>query len=299
MRFAVLAQPDSWYAADLIRAARPRHQVVVASFARVSASLERDGGWSVTADQVRLNDFDAVLVRTMPPGSLEQVVFRMDALGRLAAGGVAVVNPPRALEAAVDKYLASSLLHAAGIPTVPTNVCQTFDDAMWAFERLGGDVVVKPLFGSEGRGIVRVSDASVALRVFKTLAQLNAVLYLQPFIAHHGHDIRLFVLGDRVLGMKRSSQDDWRTNVSCGATTEPFHVDATLSDLARRATDAVGARIAGVDVLPDVEGNLYVLEVNAVPGWRALARTLNRDIAAEILEFITHRVLGDLSTEPA
>ena len=60
---------------------------------------------------------------------------------------------------------------------------------MAAFERLGGDVVLKPLFGSEGRGITRLQDEALALRAFKMLEQLGAVLYLQEFIAHEGFDI--------------------------------------------------------------------------------------------------------------
>ena len=88
----------------------------------------------------------------MPPGSLEQVVFRMDALHRLAAAGVPVLNPPRAVEAAVDKYLTLALLAAAGLPVPSTWTGQSAAEALAAFEELGGDVVVKPLFGSEGRG---------------------------------------------------------------------------------------------------------------------------------------------------
>ena len=94
----------------------------------------------------------------MPPGSLEQVVFRMDVLNRLQARGVTVLNSPRALEMCVDKYLASACLETAGLPVPPTIVCQDAETALEAFEQLGGDVVVKPLFGSEGRGMVRVSD---------------------------------------------------------------------------------------------------------------------------------------------
>jgi RimK family alpha-L-glutamate ligase len=298
MQIAVLAQTDSWYAADLIRAAGTEHRIRVLSFARLAAVLDGCDQWSITVDGQRLNDFDAVIVRTMPPGSLEQVVFRMDALGRLQADGMTVVNPPRALEAAVDKYLASALLQSHGVPTVPTAVCQTVDDAMEAFEQFQGDVVVKPIFGSEGRGILRVSDPSLALRVFRALTQVEAVCYIQPFLDHHGFDLRLVVLGQRVFGIRRRNPDDWRTNVSRGATPEPMDLDPALEDLARRATRAVGAVVAGVDVLPAGNGNQYVLEVNAVPGWRALSRALGIDFAAELLAFVAGCAGERSSTDP-
>jgi RimK family alpha-L-glutamate ligase len=208
----------------------------------------------------------------LPPGSIEQVVFRMDCLGRHAELGVVVLNSPRAIEAAVDKFLTSAKLQAAGLLTPRTIVCQTADDALAAFEALGRDVVVKPLFGSEGRGITRITDEALAERAFKMLAQLGAALYVQEFIPHEGCDLRLMVSGDQVLGMRRRSACDWRTNVSRGATAEPLEVTAELSELALRAAAAVDAQIAGVDLLPGKDGRLYALEVNAVPGWKALAK---------------------------
>ena len=289
MKVAVLAAPDSWYYRDLARAAGERHAVEVRSFSELTASV---GGHvdRVTSAGSELREFDAVIVRTMPPGSLEQVVFRMDALGRLEETGTTVVNPPRSLEAAVDKYLSSVKLSAAGLPTPRTIVCQTVDDAMRAFDQLGRDVVVKPLFGGEGRGITRLSDENLALRAFGMLAQLNAVIYVQEFIDHLGYDIRLFVLGERVFGMKRVNPTDWRTNVSRGASTEPLPVDDRCADLARSAARSVGAIVAGVDILPARDGREFVLEVNAVPGWRALARTLHTDIAAMILDLVSETI---------
>ena len=83
--------------------------------------------------------------------------------------------------------------------------------------------------------------------------------------------------------MKRANPDDWRTNVSRGATTEPFEADERLQKLACFAADEVGALIAGVDILPGQDGKKYLLEVNAVPGWKALSRTIDVNIGAEVL----------------
>ncbi|MEX2186639.1 MAG: RimK family alpha-L-glutamate ligase [Pirellulales bacterium] len=306
MRLAVLCSPESWYLSDLRRAAAGRHEIVVVAYPQIAAyvrgvtnvngtaSVDRSGGGAVRRTQVRcsgvpLDEFDVVLVRTMPQGSLEQVVFRMDALARLEAAGRPIVNSPRSIEIAVDKFLASALLVEAGLDHPETVVCQTVDEAMQAFAALGGDVVVKPLFGAEGRGIARVSDEAIALRVFKSLVPLGSVLYLQRFVPHDGYDIRAFVLGERTFGMKRVSATDWRTNVSRGATTEPFALDAEMVDFARRAAAATGATMAGVDILIGRDGRCYVIEVNAVPGWQALSRTLGVDVAAIVLEELSRR----------
>ena len=291
MQIAFLGSADSWYFKDLLRAAASRHALQAVPFSRLSASLVESKECRVTSDEFNLSGVDAVLVRTMPPGSLEQVVFRMDLLGRLAKERrVYVLNSPRAIEAAVDKFLSSAKMHEAGLITPQTIVCQTVDDAMAGFERLGSDVVVKPLFGSEGRGITRVTDDNIALRVFKALVQLNAVIYLQSFVEHEGYDIRCLVLGDKTWVMRRRHPTDWRTNVSRGATAEPYEVNDHLVETARQAAKCVGAEFAGVDILPGRDGRHYVLEANAVPGWKALSRALQVDIAAHLLEHLEMQV---------
>jgi ribosomal protein S6--L-glutamate ligase len=281
LRIGVLSNESSWYWLDLLRAAPPTHQLQLLTFSTLTARLDHTPTFA-SIERDGLEQLDVLLVRTMAPGSLEQVIFRMNILHRLAAAGVRVINPPRALEVAVDKYLASALLHDAGLRVPRMRVSQSWEAAMDDFTALGGHVVVKPIFGSEGRGLIRVDDESMAWRVFKTYAQLGYVIYQQEFIEHEGCDLRVMVLGDRCLGMRRCNPTDWRTNVSRGATTEPLELTEAMCDAARCAARAVGAPLAGVDLLPGRDGQLYVLEVNAVPGWRALARTLNVDVAAMI-----------------
>jgi RimK family alpha-L-glutamate ligase len=294
LRFAVLAAPESWYARDLTRAAAADYEIVTLPFSEISASVLptpdlHPSSFVHTAGR-RLADFDAVLVRTMPPGSLEQVVFRMDCLARHEAAGGVVINPARAIEAAVDKFLTTAKLQAAGLLSPRTVCCQTADEAMAAFAELGGDIVLKPLFGSEGRGITRLNDEALAERAFKMLAQLGAVLYLQEFIPHEGHDIRLLVIGEQILGMRRRNALDWRTNISRGAMAEAFTPDDSLIEMARRAAAAVGAPLAGVDLLPGRDGQLYTIEVNAVPGWKGLGKALGIDVARLVLDFAAAEV---------
>jgi ribosomal protein S6--L-glutamate ligase len=289
MDVAVLGSPTSWYLRDLSRAAGTRHRIVPASFRELTAAVD-PARQKITSADLDLSHFDAVLVRTMPPGTLEQVVFRMDVLGRLAASGVTVLNPPRAVEAAVDKFLATARLQAAGLHVPRTIACQTTDEALTAFEQLGGDVVIKPLFGSEGRGITRVNDEALAERAFRMLEQLGAVIYLQEFIEHEGYDLRLLVIGEQTLAMRRRNPHDWRTNVSRGATAEAFSPAPHLIELAHRAAKALDAPLAGVDILPARDGTLYLIEVNAVPGWQALATATNQDVAKLVLELVEKTV---------
>lgn len=301
MNIAFLGSVDSWYLSDLRRAAGERHVVTPAPFSSIESSItgqlirvESPASDALQSSEATdcsvLTDTDCVMVRTMPPGSLEQVVFRMDALASLEAAGTLVVNPPKAIEAAVDKYLTTSRLARAGLLTPRTIACQTFPAAMDAMSQLGGDVVMKPIFGGEGRGITRLSDPALALRAFKMIEQLGGVIYLQEFIEHEGYDIRILFVGDAVLAMRRRNQLDWRTNVSRGAKAELHEAADHELQMAKSAAEAVGAPLAGVDLLPGRDGRLYAIEVNAVPGWRALARATHTDVAKLILEWLETRM---------
>ena len=175
------------------------------------------------------------------------------------------------------------------MPVPATIVTESAAGAFDAFERLGGDVVVKPLFGSEGRGLLRVSDPEMARRVFPTLERLGAVIYVQEAIRHAGFDYRAFVLNGRVLGAIRrfAANGDWRTNIALGGRAEAIRLEPRLEQMAERAATAVGAEMAGVDILEDFDrGGPVVLEVNAVPGWRALSAATGVDVASAILDHL-------------
>lgn len=284
LRIGLLSGGAGWHVRDLQRAAAARrHECALLDFRILRGAIAAGNG--------PLDGFDAIIVRTMPAGSLEQVVFRMDLLHRAHERGTFVLNPPRALETCIDKYLATARLEAAGLPVPPTISCQTADDAMSAFAELGGDVVVKPLFGAEGRGMVRVSDAEIAWRAFRVLERTACVLYLQKFIEHPGWDLRVFVLDGRVIAaMKRHARNGWRTNIAQGGRGEPLSIEPHLARMALDAADACGTLAAGVDLLMGPRGEWCVLEVNAVPGWRALAPVTGIDIAGAIIELLEQRL---------
>lgn len=301
----ILGSLTGSYVRELVGVIACRHpgaKVIVLSFADLRVSLNQ-GALSVTclgvvatqhgippatdAVPADLLTLDALIVRTMPLGSLEQVIFRMDALQAVERSGIPILNPPRTLEIAIDKWLTLERLARHQIPTPATIACQSREHAMEAFEQLGRDVVVKPVFGGEGRGIVRVSDPDVAWRVFSTLSQLQAVLYVQQFLPNFGYDIRVLKIGQRWLSVKRRSPvGQWKTNVSLGSQAEPHELTDHELHLAQRAAQATGGSLLGIDLLPTQQGATTVLEVNAVPGWRGTARALRLNIADLVVEHL-------------
>lgn len=292
MRVVILAARQGWHTAELCRALADRGDTgVVVSYEGLVAQLGSGGGAGLRSGTAGLDDADAVLARIIPAGSLEQIIFRVDALHRLDDRGQVVVNTPRAIERTVDKFWTSALLEQAGLPVPTTVVCEQPDEAIAAFRALG-DVIVKPLFGSMGLGMVRVSDEEMAFRVFRTLEAIRGVYYLQRAIDHDGADVRAFVVGDRVVGAieRRASPPGWRTNIARGGRASPLALPPAWVDLALRATRAVGADYAGVDLLPARDGTVYVVEVNGIPGWRGLQEATSTDVARAIVEHLAHRL---------
>lgn len=244
---------------------------------------------AASLDGEDLLGLDALIIRPIGRGSLEEIIFRMDLLYRLERLGLLVVNPPKSIERAVDKYFALALLEEAGLPVPRTIVTESSTRALKAFQELGGDVVIKPIFGSRGIGSTRVSDYDVAERIFRALSFHHEVIYIQEYIEHGFSDIRAFVLGDRVLASMRRVADRWKTNVSQGARPEPIRLDEGLEELAVRASKAVGCMIAGVDILEGRDGP-RIVEVNSQPGWMGLQQVTETRIADEIIRYIMSEI---------
>jgi RimK family alpha-L-glutamate ligase len=234
-------------------------------------------------------DADAVLARIIPNGSLEQIIYRVDGLHWLEDSGVRVMNSPRAIERSVDKFYASALLERDGLATPETVVCERSEDAIAAFREMR-DVIVKPLFGSMGLGMVRVADEEVAWRVFRALDAIRGVYYVQRTIDHGGRDIRAFVIGDRVIGAieRRAGKAGpaWRTNYSRGGRATAVTLSPPHVDIALRCARAIGADYAGVDLLPATDGTVYALEVNGIPGWQGVQKATGVDVAGAIVDHL-------------
>ena len=221
MRVVILSARTGWHTDELTRALTERgHLAAVVPYEGLTARVAGAGPPArLTSEQISLLDADAVLARIIPGGSLEQLIFRVDALHWIENRGVRVVNSPRAIERSVDKFYTTTLLHDAGLLVPETVVCERAEEAMAAVRAMG-DVVIKPIFGSLGHGMVRVSDPDTALRVVRALEQIKSVFYVQRVIDHGGCDLRIFVVGGRVIGAieRRAPAGEWRTNVAIGGS---------------------------------------------------------------------------------
>lgn len=224
---------------------------------------------------------DAVCLRTMDGGSFEAVTRRLSILHALTALGVPVSNTARAVECCTDKSMTSFLLAQAGIASPRSRVVESLSEAQEFVRRSAVPLVLKPLFGAQGKGIRLIEKADD----LPDPANVNGVYYLQEFAGCHkgGYwsDYRFMVSNGRVIAaMMRRSAANWVTNIKQGAEGVACTPDDTMNRLAIAAAAAVGAGFCGVDILLGESGAPMVIEVNSMPAWTGLERATGIDIAA-------------------
>lgn len=237
---------------------------------------------------------DAVFVRGVPGGSLEEVVFYLDILHALKLLGIPVYNNGQAIERSVDKAMTSFLLHHAGIATPITWVLRNQTEALFIAEqelKKGYQVMSKPLFGSQGEGIRRLEKMTDLF----WLTSSNGVYYLQRYIQCAGQgfsDYRVFVVNNHAVAIMRRCGKSWLNNVSRGASCEAIDLDPVLADVAVNASRVLAMDYAGVDVIQDQAGNYVVIEVNSIPAWKGLQSVVSTTIADSLAEDLVKRYLN-------
>jgi tetrahydromethanopterin:alpha-L-glutamate ligase len=268
-----------------LSAALRRHGCRASTVALSSIRFDTDRPFGLSVPGLDEELPDAVIVRSIAKGSFEAITRRLGVLHVFGRLGIPVWNSARAIERCVDKSMTTFLLKNAGLPTPATFAVEGLAAAREVAAReLGkGGLVLKPLFGAQGRGI-RLIKKPEDLPVSE---EVGDVYYLQRYVSRPGppfYDFRVLVCAGKVLAMMSRRGDDWVTNINRGALPERVSGvgEAELGRLAIAAADAVGADFAGIDIVADAEGRLYILEVNGMPAWSGLQQVAEVSIANEI-----------------
>ncbi|CAE6827501.1 hypothetical protein R75465_06115 [Paraburkholderia aspalathi] len=297
LHIAIMTDETGWHTARLKKAFRARGaeaRCIDLADCRIDTTWEPHGlmlpGFGRTLP-------DAVFVRGIAGGTFEQVTLRLGILHALRESGVPVYNDARAIERSVDKSMTSFLLHRNGVPTPATWAGESAAFAQRVLMReaaAGRQVVLKPLFGSQGHGLKRLGHG--ALTPLPSLKPYRQVAYLQRYIdgGRPGFDWRVLVIGGRaVAAMRRVGGKGWIHNFAQGAACEAAELDLPLAQTAVRATEALGLDYAGVDLIPDPHdaARPLVLEVNGVAAWRGLQSVTSVDLTAALADDLLLRKL--------
>ena len=276
------AEPEGWETSHVVNEIRNRGVECVVF--DVTQTVVRVGGKHPRAQFMKedLTTLDGIFTRAVPGGSLEQVILRMDTLHCLERLGIPFMNPPHSIEKAVDKYYTLRLLELGGVPVPRTVVTQYARDAHRAFRRFK-DVVVKPLFGSGGVGMTRVSDPEIARRVFRALEANRYVMYVQEYLEHGTQDIRVFVIGGKAVAAMTRVGSDWKSTLRQGAQPTACKLTPELATLAEQCATLIGLEYTGVDLL-ETEQGLVVTEVNSSSGWQGVQQVSDANIAEKLID---------------
>ncbi|MDB5598081.1 MAG: Alpha-L-glutamate ligase, RimK family [Xanthobacteraceae bacterium] len=283
LRIALVVDRVDWHARKLIEAfAKHRVRAVPVNLSSCGIATSTPFGLTIAGFGDALPD--AVMVRSMAGGSFQAVTLRLGILHALRELGVPVWNDARAIERCVDKSMTSFVLARAGIATPETWAVEALDvaKAIVRRETPAGSLVFKPLFGSQGRGLRLIHGEND----LPAPAEAAGVYYLQRYVGieRDGYrDFRLLVSQGRVVAAMVRHADQWITNVKQGGRPVFAVPDAEMKDLALRATAAIGANFAGVDIIHDAQGRATVIEVNSMPAWSGLQKVTPASIAAVLV----------------
>jgi RimK family alpha-L-glutamate ligase len=226
---------------------------------------------------------DGVFVRSISAGTLEQITFRLGLLHALRESGVRVWNDARAIERCVDKSQTTFLLAKAGIATPFTRTVEGEAAARVHAKTVTAPLVIKPLFGSQGKGLGRIENESD----LPAPELVDNIYYLQDFvppISEIFEDWRVLVTRNRVVAAMTRRAGQWITNVHQGGDPVAHSPEPEMAALALSALRAVDGDYAGIDLIRAPSGQLMVLEVNSNPAWRGLQSVAELDIAQAIAD---------------
>jgi tetrahydromethanopterin:alpha-L-glutamate ligase len=290
-RIALAADRIDWHVKELVAAfARCGAHASPVRLSACGFDTSRVSGLTIKGFGTGLPD--ALFVRAIGAGSFEEITLRLGLMHALGECGIVVQNTARAVERCVDKAATSFLLARHGIATPPTWTAQSRMQAESIVRReaVHGPLVLKPLFGAQGRGLKLVRRPSD----LPPHEEMAGVYYLQRFVGFDRggfSDMRLLVSRGSVVAAMRRHASQWITNVKLGGRPEAYVPQADEADLAIRAAAAVGADFAGIDLIRGRDDIAYVLEVNSMPGWRGL-QSVTRVRIADVLARDLLAVLG-------
>ena len=209
---------------------------------------------------------------------------------------VPVINKFEVANNCGNKMITSLLLKKHHVPTPKTYFSFSSEAALVNLEKIGYPIVIKPIVGSWGRGVIPLKDRETADAIIEVRElsdrPLDRIYYLQEMVKRPPRDIRVIVVGDQVISaMYRTSSGSFKTNIALGAEPILCEITKELEDVCMKASKAVGGGILGVDIMEDEKRGLVVHEVNNTVEFKGLAKVSKKNIPKEMIDFAIRHVV--------
>ncbi len=208
---------------------------------------------------------------------------------------VPVLNKFQVANQCGNKMFMTLLLKKYNVPTPKTYFSFSSESASENIEKVGYPLVIKPVIGSWGRGVMQLKDKDTADALFEirdiTDSPHDRIFYLQELINRPPRDIRVITVGDEpIAAMYRKSSGGFKTNIALGADPELCEITKEIEEISTKASKAMGGGILGIDIMEDEKRGLVVHEVNNTVEFKGLARVSRRNIPKEMVEFALNYV---------
>jgi len=189
-----------------------------------------------------------------------------------------------------NKMITSLLLKKHNVPTPKTYFSFSSEAALENLEKIGYPMVIKPVVGSWGRGVMPLKDRDTADAIIEVRelndGPLDRIYYLQEMVNRPPRDIRVIVVGEQVVAaMYRTSSGSFKTNIAVGGEPVACEITKELEDVCMKAAKAVGGGILGIDLMEDKKRGLVVHEVNNTVEFKGLAKVAKKNIPKEMIDF--------------
>lgn len=250
----------------------------------------RKTGWDMT----NLDGLDVLLDREISQSRAYHV------LEMLNEEPITLINDFEVVKRCGDKAFTSACLKKEGVPTPDFRVAFDKESALKAVEDLGYPAVLKPVDGSWGRMVVKVTDRDSAEATLEHKSHLDShfhsIYYVQEFVETGNKDIRAFLIGDEVVGAAYRESDHWITNAARGGQSQRYPVTDELIDILRQTNEAVGGGALAVDLLETGDG-LTVNEINCSMEFKESMKSIDADIPAKLIDYAVSQVREEREVE--
>lgn len=289
MKIGIISEEKDWITCELERVMKKKGITpVYIKPSKIASFTGMDIKFKHNKDDI--SDLKCAFVRNL--GDMSNY-YRFDVL-KYIEHYIPLINPTAGLENAGNKYRTSILMNINNIPHPKTVITEDIDKALMWSEKFK-DCVLKPLFGNQGKGIVRLKNKTLIskLNMLNEFKKKHGVFYIQEFITNPNdiyRDIRAFVIGDEVVSAMYRVSDNWITNIHQNGKAEKCEITDEIRELAIKAKNATGLIYGGVDLMESKDG-LKVIEVNGAPSWEALSRISEMDITEKLIDYVINNLI--------
>mmetsp|Transcript_8274 Transcript_8274/g.30565 ORF Transcript_8274/g.30565 Transcript_8274/m.30565 type:complete len:431 (-) Transcript_8274:204-1496(-) len=307
--FYLTVQPEDptfklWLLTGVDKVAYPNRRIVEEALVQnIHVEIKHISNFNMTMSQAGLRNIyykNKLIAETdLPDAVLPRLGANVTQNGlsvmrQLEAMDILLLNPFSSIDLSRNKLYTMQTLAAHNLPIPKTMIAQPPFELKLIKEEFSFPLVLKRASGSQGKGVMLIQEPSMLEDIGDMISDSPSALIFQEYISHsHGRDLRVFVVGGRVLGpgkaMMREAQSGFKANIHQTGVGRGVKLSTAVEWLAIETSRLLGLDMAGVDILIDRD-TYKICEINAAPGFEGFELATGTNVPQQLLEFIQLRL---------